>query len=286
MAGELTVLNNENSLQTGGLGIDFNNPLFKLKPATLSIVQPSSTVEGANKGNLRIVDTGDEFKEMYCALLTMPVENRSWYIGETGELNRTPENLMCFSLDMIEPHKNSKSPQAVTCASCSRSDWKPFQEYKKQYGKNNKALIPTCDAFYKVYLIDTVYQLPLRMYIRAKAKQPFEQGMQNVARTIAMAKAQQKNPNIFDVKFKLSTKLVQDGVYKYYVPVISEPKFIDESERAVFGAMYATFTSSQASQQIEDDTEAAVGTAQTTIDNAVTGGPTAQYQGEDGTITI
>jgi hypothetical protein len=283
MSGELTVLNNQTELQpTGGLGIDFNSKLFSLKPATLTIVQPSSTLDGATKGNLRIAETSDEFKEMYCSLLIMPSERRSWYIGEAGELNRTPDNLMCFSTDMVRPHDKAKMPQAVLCSKCPKADWEPYRQYKEKNGKGNKALIPPCDAFYLVHLIDTVYQLPLRMYIRSKAKGYFEQGMQNVARTLAMAKAQKKNPNIFDVKFKLSTKLVQDGQYKYYVPVISEPKMITAEEREVFGAMYQSFTDKQTQKQLEEVEEAAVETAQANIDKAVEG----QYVGSDGEITI
>ena len=282
MAGELTVLNNQTELQVGGQGVDFNNPLFNLKPATLSIVQPSSTTEGATKGNLRIYDTGDEFKEMFCSLLIMPQERRAWYVGEPGELNRSSDNLMCFSNDMIAPHSKAKMPQALACAKCSKADWEPYRQYKDKNGKGNKSLIPPCDAFYLVHLIDTVYQLPLRMYIRAKAKQPFEQGMQNVARTIAMAKAQKKNPNIYDVKFKLSTKLVQDGNYKYYVPVISEPKFISEEEREAFGAIYQTFTAGNTQKALEETENEAVESAQKTVDNLVE----SQYIPTEGEITI
>ena len=283
MSNELTILNNqESATQLGGQGVDFNNPLFKLRPATLTIVQPSSTTEGATKGNLRINETSDEFQEMFCSLLTMPSERRAWYTGEPGELNRSSDNLMCFSNDMIAPHSKAKVPQAMSCAKCSKADWEPYRQYKEKNGKGNKSLIPPCDAFYLVYLIDTVYQLPLRMYIRAKAKQPFEQGMQNVARTIAMAKAQKKNPNIFDVKFKLSTKLVQDGNYKYYVPVISEPKFISDEEREAFGAIYQTFTAGTAQKALEETENEVVAAAQKTVDNLVE----SQYTGPDGEITI
>jgi hypothetical protein len=284
MSTELTVLNNNTQLaeQPGGQGVDFNNPLFNLRPATLTIVQPSSTIEGAIKGNLRISDTGDEFKEMHVALLNMPSERRAWYSGEPGELNRSPENLMCFSNDMIAPHGKAKVPQALKCASCSKSDWGPYRQYKEKNGKGNKALIPQCDAFYLAYLIDTEYQLPLRMYIRAKAKTPFEQGMQNVARTIAMAKARKLNPNIYDVKFKLSTKMVQDGNYKYYVPVISEPKLITPEEREVFGAMYQTFTSGNTQKALEETETTEISAQQKNIDNVVE----AEYIGTDGAVTI
>lgn len=286
MTTELTVLNNA-ALQEGGVGVDFNNKLFKLKPAVLTIVQPQSTIPGATKGALRIADTGDEFTEMYCALLSIPSEQRQWHIGERGELNRIPENLMCFSTDMIKPHAKAKKPQAVLCANCSRADWEPYRQYKEQNGKANKSLIPSCDAFYIAYLIDTVYQLPLKLYVRSKAKTTFEQGLQNVARTIAMAKAQKKNPNIFDVKFKLTTKLVQEGKYNFYVPVISEPKLITEAEKEVFGAMYLSFNNTKSQQQLQNEEADSIAESQTSIDNSVvTDSEYVETTNSDGEINL
>jgi hypothetical protein len=119
------------------------------------------------------------------------------------------------------------------------------------------------------------------MYIRAKAKQTFEQGTQNIARMIAMAKAQKKNPNLFDVKFKLSTKLVVEGQYKYYVPTISEWKFISDEEREAFGAIYNSFIEQQAqinaSQAQVQNTEQA-----NKVEEVITG----DYVGENEEITI
>jgi len=281
MSTELTVLNNSTDLQQGGLGIDTTNKLFQLKPSTLIIVQPGTTIEGANKGNLRISETGDEFKDLECSLLIMPTEQRACYSGEPGELNKIPENLMCFSRDMVKPDPKAKIPQAMFCNGCPQSDWKAWQDYKKDTGKSNKALAPRCQSFYIVHLIDTKYQLPLRMYIRAKAKQTFEQGTQNIARMIAMAKAQKKNPNLFDVKFKLSTKLVVEGQYKYYVPTISEWKFISDEEREAFGAIYNSFIEQQAqinaSQAQVQNTEQA-----NKVEEVITG----DYVGENEEITI
>lgn len=243
MSSELTVLNNS-AIEQGGLGIDTNNKLFQVKPGTLTIVQPNSQIEGAVKGKLRISETGDQFDEMFCTLLVMPQEQRQYHIGNAGELNRTYENLMCWSYDMIKPDKKAKIPQAITCASCPKQDWGPWREYKEANGVTNKALIPSCDAHYKVVLLDTVYQLPLNMYIRSKAKQEFEQGMQNLSRIIAMAKAQGKAPNIFDVRFRLSVKEITSGKFKSFVPKFSDFKFVTEEERAKFGAVYFQYLDS------------------------------------------
>ena len=124
MSTALTVLQDApNAIQQGGLGVDFGSKLFALRPATLSIVQPSSTIENAVKGNLRINETGDQYTEMFVTLLVMPTEQRNYYIGNPSEMNRTLENLMCFSRDMITPDPKARIPQAVNCASCPRQDW-------------------------------------------------------------------------------------------------------------------------------------------------------------------
>ena len=251
MSTSLTVLNNSATIQEGGLGVDFSSPLFKLKPATLTIVQPNSQVAGAVKGNLRIAETGDQYEEMFATLLTMPQEQYQYHIGTPGELNRTIENLMCFSRDLIKPDKGSKVPQAMLCANCVRRDWTAWREFKeKNNGMTNKALIPPCDASYYVILLDTVYRLPLRMYIRSKARDPFEAGMQNLARTLAMGNAQGKKSNIFDVRFRLSTKLITSGKFTSYVPTFTDFRYVTDEERQAFGEVYLNYVAQRNQPQL------------------------------------
>lgn len=287
MSTELTVLNNQTAIQEGGLGVDFSSKLFELKPANLTIVQPNSQVEGAVKGNLRIVETGDQFESMWCTLLVMPTEQRQYHFGQPGELNRTPENLACFSTDMIVPHNKAKFPQALNCASCPKADWGPWREYKeKNNGMTNKNLIPPCDAHYKALLIDSAYKLPLQMFIRSKAKEPFELGMQNLARVIAMKKAEGKTPNIFDVKFKLSTRLITTGKFVSYVPIFSNFEFVSPEEREQFGAVFLQYTASKQKKEQSDaaaEAEAEVAASQGEVDNSVIEG---EYVGPDQEIPI
>jgi len=286
MSSELTVLNNA-SIQAGGLGMNRNNPLFELKPANLAIVQPNSQVEGAIKGNLRIVETGDQFEEMWCTLLVDPTEQRQYHIGNPGELNRTPENLMCFSTDMKVPHPKARIPQAVNCANCARQDWTQWREYKeKNNGQTNKALIPPCDAHYRALLIDSKYKMPLQMFIRSKAKQNFEAGMQNLTRILWMKEAEGVKPNIFDVKFKLTTKLITTGKFVSYVPVFSDFRFVTPEEREQFGAIFLQYIASKEKKEQERAqaaAEAEVESAQESIENGVVEG---EYVGPDQEITI
>lgn len=275
MSAELTVINSTSTNvtpQIGGLGVDFNSKFFNLKPATVNIVQSNST-EGT-KGNLRISETGDEFEEMFVTLLETPTEARSYYVGEAGQLNRTPENLMCFSRDLIEPDKTAKVPQALKCASCTRQDWGPYRAAKDKGAKGEelKKLIPQCDAYYFIRLIDTVYKMPLQMFIRSKSKAEFDKGMENIARQLVLARAQGKNPNIFDVRFKLSTKQITTGAFKSYVINIADVRHVTDEEREAFGEVYHSYIANKqrnAEESVIAESEAQVRASNESIDSQV-----------------
>lgn len=249
----------QEQLAHGGVGLDFGSRLFQLKPATIVINQPNTQQPGAIPGRLRITETGDQYEEMLVALLKMPEERRDWYVGESGQLNRSPENLMCFSRDMVRPHINAKAPQAVTCDTCPKASWEKWRQDKR------KENIPPCDAHYLALFIDTVYQLPLRMFIRSKGKDPFERGMQELARKFKLMQSQGLNPNIFDIRFKLSTEKITTGKLVSFVPKLSDFKALTPEERDKFGEIYLEFTS-RGKKQADKATEAEASAA---IDHAI-----------------
>ena len=284
---QLTVLNNNTQLTQGGLGVDFSNPLFRLEPATLSIVQKNTTVEGAKQGFLRISETGDQFEEVWATMLAMPTESRQYHIGDKSEMNRTPENLVCWSSNMIVPHDKARIPQAINCASCARSSWTAWREYKeKNNGQTNKTLIPPCDSSYKALLIEDQYKLPLRMFIRSDNRGPFEEGMKNLARVIAMQKAKGKNPNIFDVKFKIATKLTTKGKYTYYILKFSDFTPITEEEREQFGAVYLQYVSQTDRKQEAKAVAEAEAETSATNDAIDVGTVEGEYVGKDEEIPL
>lgn len=231
MSNELT------QIQTGGLGVDFNSKLFKLSPGTININQPNTQIDGAIKGKLRISETGQQFDDMLVTLLKMPMEQRAYYAGKTEQLNRTPENLLCFSRDMVRPDKSAKEPQSMLCQNCPQGDgaWEKWRQTKAKEDR------PQCDAYYYALFIDTVYKLPLQMYIRSKSKKPFQEGMENLARTLFMMKSQGVNPNIFDVRFRLSTKKIMTGAYPSYVINLSDFEPIKPEDKADFGNIYLQY---------------------------------------------
>lgn len=222
----------------GGVGVDFSSPLFQLSPSTIAINQPNTQLEGAIRGKLRITDTGQQFEEMVVTLLKMPTKQRAYYTGQAGQLNRTPDNLECFSRDSKRPDVTARVPQSVTCDNCQHGDlgWNKWRQTKL------KEDIPQCDAFYHALFIDTVFKMPLQMFVRSKSKGPFEDGMKLLARTLYMLEQSTgTKPNIYDISFKISTKKIMTGALPSYVLQLSDFKGITEEERAVFGKVYLDY---------------------------------------------
>jgi hypothetical protein len=281
MSSELAVLgqSTQTALQPVGQGVNFGSKFLKLKPATINIVQPSSQAEGAIKGHLRIGETGDQFKEMWVALLAEPTEQRAWYTGEPGQLNRSAENLMCYcrnvvrdeftSKELTGPDPKAKVPQAVLCASCSKADWSKYRQNKI------KENIPPCDDYYHAMLIDTVFKMPLQLYVRSKSKAPFDAGMDNITRLLWKMKSQGKIPNIYDIKFKLSTKALTTGKNVSYILNLSDFDIITDEERIEFGEAFARNAArvaqmdGQAQAQIEAPPSQQVAQAEQAIDSAI-----------------
>jgi len=272
------------ALSTTGLGYSAASRLLEVKPASLNIVQSNTTIEGAVKGNLIVdSDPDSQFKEMIVSFLVEPTEARAYYTGTPGEMNRTPENLQCFSRAVIygpdgrteigTPDDKARDPQALRCGdSCPRASWKEYREK----AKNNQATkldIPPCDSYYKATLIDNILKMPMQLYVRSQSKQPFEFGLEKVARKLALMKAMSgKMPNIFDVKFKLSTKQVTKGKFTFYVLNLSEFSGVDESDKEAFGAIFQQYTAQVAAREAarleQADTDKLVENSQS-IDDAV-----------------
>lgn len=235
--------------------MDFTSKFFQVRPATLGIVQPNTQAEGAVKGRLRISETGDQFDSMIVTLLALPVEQRQYYAGKKGEMNRSPENLMCYCSNVTRqgkyetsgPDATAKVPQAVKCNNCPKASWDKYRQTK------DRDDIPPCGTFYKVFLIDTKFRMPLKWYIRSTAKKPFDQAMENVGRKLMMMKSQGLNPNIFDISFKITTDKKQNGNVATYVPVFSDFNLISADQKAEFGEIFQQFLASVSAPQEPQD---------------------------------
>lgn len=204
-----------------------SSKLMQLKPGTLVINQRMTEAKGAELGKFRIVENGMQFDEMTVALLSLPREQRDYYEGT----KRTPDTLMCFSRDMVAPHPKARVMQAATCQGCIKSSWEKYNQTKDIRD------IPPCDASYVAMFIDTVYKLPLRMYIRGASKSPFEIGMQEIARRLYMLQAQGSNPSVYDIVFTIKP---EQGKKNNYVLSMSDFRTVTPIEREQFGAIYNT----------------------------------------------
>lgn len=272
MSEELVVIQPGALQKSNGAAVNFRSRFANVKPATLVINQPNTQIDGAIKGKLRIADSnsdtaGQQFDEMFVTLLCEPAESRFYYEGEPGQLNRSKENLMCFSFDMIRP--DSRPPQqggpvapgALKCDGCPKASWEKWRITHKDTDK------PKCQPQLRVLLIDTVYRIPMVMYLRSTQKKAFEAGLQSIARVFLTLKAQGKNPNWFDVKFRLATKGQKNtNNTTSYVPTISQVSVITDDERTAFGETYLQYINSRNPGQDDEAGAATEQVAKTTAD--------------------
>ena len=229
------------------------------------INQRMTREEGAIPGKLRITQTGQQFDKMTVVLLDEPRERRNYHIGEAGKLNRTPENLMCFSYDMKHPHEKSKQPQCRNCSNCPRASWDKYRNEKI------KANIPPCDAFWYLAMIGTEARIPLNMYVRSTSKAPLEKGMAVLSNHFSLLiseakRAHQPFPNIYEVSFVIGTKQDPKNDANYLLNIDTKSfHVITEEEKADFGPLYLDFVNKGKTEEdlVEEEATKAAGVAAT-----------------------
>lgn len=279
MSDALVVLNNE-ALAQGGIGLDSN--LFRVKPATLEIVQRTSRQEGAEPGRFRNTSDNTHYDEMEWVLLSNPIIQRALYTK--GEFSR--DSKLCFSLDNVSPSNYAKEPQAPFCATCPKGSWEPYRK------TNDPKDMPTCKEYYHLFLADRKTQMPYYFNVKGLSMSTtykdrslctFKQGMQNVARLLAAVEANVKaenkqiakqnaendvasdavneprrtptpfkpRPNLFDVKFPVSVASQTNAQGLSYVLVIGKPIYLNEEARKEFGNLYLDFANRRAQGQVQ-----------------------------------
>lgn len=300
MSNELTVIKqsqlNPDALTPAvpqGLGMDFgSSTIFEFKPSTLSINQESSSYEGKILGKFRIDESGEQFDNVRMVLLMKPEQARSYYIGERGQMNRKKENLMCFARNIdrtknpdgskyiVRPSEKAKDPQAITCATCPKADWKPYRAFKERnpHAPVPSQLLPSCEPYYFFVGVAAEYNLPLQMWVRGKSMAPFKQAMENLGKKYMSEKAKNARlPNIFDISFNLKLKGIPNPkkaggtIYVLDIPGTSF-QLIDNDSKVQFGTLFTEFVESQ-KQRTDDALDAveqeSINQQQKTVDNAV-----------------
>jgi hypothetical protein len=275
---------------TVGVGIDSSSKLFKLKPATLVINQKQTQADDATPGLFRVVETGQEYEEMRVALLFTPTESRACYTGQKGQMNRTKDNLICFSTDMIKPHPKSKDMQAPNCAGCPQQDWAPWRAYKDKTGESNQELIPSCEVMWKAFLVDQKFKIPMKMYLRNENAKNFVAAMNKMSWTFeTIRNLEEREPSIFEVSFVMRTKGEKNKkgitIYSLDIPAKSF-EIISKEDFTKFGAVYTKLVASFAQEDSEKTAGLTniQGTVNKDIDAAISG--EVGITGDDETVEI
>jgi hypothetical protein len=212
---------------------------------------------------------------------------------------------MCFSRDRgchlkfrgkpqaqhlaASPDKKSKAAEAPRCYGCPRSDWSAYRTFADKHPGMQvpKSLIPSCDPYYYMAFIDTEFQMPMEMYIRGDSIAPFEAHCQNLYRAnLKYVAAKKQNPNIFDFKFTLQTKLVEKGKNKFYILQIpgTSIKVVSDEEREQFGNLFVQYAESRQIEGPGNNTDRVIA-AEASIDSALVGDePSSGIAGDDDTI--
>lgn len=304
MSQALTVLNNQTDLTLGGIGLD--SELFKLRPSTFELVQNTTQQTDAIPGKFRNTATNEHFDEIRAVILVNPQKQRSLYEGEKF----TRDNKKCFSLDNIKPHPKAKEPRALNCAVCEFGD-KNWVQWRKT--KSVKDL-PPCKMYYHVVFAERNTQMIHYINAKGKSVTPFEQAMQNLARTLAgmAANARAKNkqirdanalltdasqrtpdepmPNLFDVSFTMYP--IKDGTS--WVIGFKDVKSMNAESRKEFGNVYLEYFNSRQQGNVveqidseEQEAESVVSEAPAAQEVASVVGPVVgEIVGKDEPITI
>lgn len=231
------------TVQTGGLGFDADSKWNRLKPATLVINQRMTQAAGAVPGKFRIIETGQQFEEMTVVLLQTPKEARAFYEGDI----KTPATKVCYSYNMKTPHEGARVPQAMNCFGCQNNDWSRYNQTK------NVTDIPKCDAYIYIVLIDTAYRIPLQMFVRGANKAEFKAAWDNILRVRAKLVAEGKNPNLFDISFKVRTKLGKKGTN--YVLDAFDFDEVPVENRDNFGSIYLDFVKGNGPVVVDEEVQ-------------------------------
>ena len=202
--------------------VDFAE-IQRITPNTLRIDQPNSTVEGAQVGMLRIVESGLLRKEIRAVMIEKPYESRAYSIGKFPNKKR-----VCFSYDMIRPSDRSEDVQAMVCSGCKHNNRVPenWATYRKT---KDSADAPQCEDQKRILLIDYELLYPLKAYVHGKSKEGLEEGMQQILQHFVTLKMKNGGVKWTDVAFTLTTeKITGNANYKLKIKDVNP---ITETER-------------------------------------------------------
>ena len=180
------------SSATSGAGMEVLGPEDLIIPR-LTLVQPTSQIDGVDAGKFYMNLTGEEFDQVEAVFLK--VTKGRVYFGEEA----TERKPVCGSSDRIKPSPRFEPPAAPACKECLFSRWN---------GKEP----PPCNESYNLLGVMMETGLPFWWSVKSTAIAPTKRFVSAIALRARMGK------NLFDAKATIKSQLVTLPGKKYHVP--------------------------------------------------------------------
>jgi hypothetical protein len=178
-----------------GAGLEQFGPADLIIPR-LTLIQPTSQVDGVSAGKFYMNLTGDEYDEL--EIVFLKVMKGRIYFAEDG----ADRKAVCGSSDRVKPSPRFDPPMAPACAECTSSRWN---------GKEP----PECSETYNLLGVTVESGLPFWWSVKSTAIAPTRRFLSAVALRAHLGK------NLFDAQVLLKSQLVTLPGKKYHKPVYS-----------------------------------------------------------------
>jgi len=176
-----------------GVGMEVLGPEDLIIPR-LTLVQPTSQIDGVQPGKFYMNLTGEEFDQVEAVFLKV-TKGRVYFADDAVE--RKPA---CGSSDRIKPSPRFESPAAPTCKECLFSRWN---------GKEP----PFCNESYSLLGVIIESGFPFWWSVKSTAIAPTKRFLSAIALRARMGK------NLFDARATIKSQLITLPGKKYHVPV-------------------------------------------------------------------
>jgi hypothetical protein len=215
---------------TGGTGLEQLTPADLIIPR-LTLIQPTSQVDGVEAGKFYMNLTGDEYSEVEVVFLK--VMKGRIYFAEDG----ADRKALCGSADRVKPSPRFQPPMAPVCAECSSARWD---------GKEP----PDCSETFNLLGVTVESGLPFWWTVKSTAIAPTRRFLSAIALRAHLGK------NLFDAQVLMKSQLVTLPGKKFHKPMYSITWLKDSSP-------YRDLYSRYAKEEIERTfmAEEAMGTA-------------------------
>src|SRR5215467_4687830 len=199
-----------------GAGMEVLGPEDLIIPR-LTLVQPTSQIDGVEAGKFYMNLTGEQFDQVEAVFLKV-TKGRVYFADDAIE--RKP---VCGSSDRIKPSPRFESPAAPTCKECIFSRWN---------GKEP----PFCNESYNLLGVMVETGFPFWWSVKSTAIAPTKRFLSAIALRARMGK------NLFDAKATIKSQLVTLPGKKYHVPVYTHTWLKDSS---VYREVYVRYANEE-----------------------------------------